>query len=213
MIGIGLKQGSVGRGRGVWLQGVADTVQNGHFSPTNSVACKQTKPSLFLFSARGTVGLIRRQSIQPFWPRSSMRRPEMASTYAKRLAKLEELLAAQTNKPLAIIWIEEGESREDACVKKGVDPSLAHRCVFVRWKTSEETVISPPAYPWDQVVEAGPPDEEAKEVQVEPVSSPPTREPDPEAENRYRLAIEQREREIVNEKLQEGYERFARSIV
>ena len=45
----------------------------------------------------------------------------MASTFSKRLAKLEELLASRLNQPLATLWLDEGETREERCIKAGYE--------------------------------------------------------------------------------------------
>ena len=82
----------------------------------------------------------------------------MASTYAKRLQKLEELLASKLNKPLAFVWINTGETREQACLRAGYDPSQASRIKFCRWMTPEEAAAAAPP-PWDQPHEPDPPEE------------------------------------------------------
>jgi hypothetical protein len=59
----------------------------------------------------------------------------MASPFAKRLEKLEQLLASKINRPLAFLWQHAGESQEDACIRCGYDPSQADRIRFYRWMT------------------------------------------------------------------------------
>ena len=81
----------------------------------------------------------------------------MASAYSKRLSKLEELLAARINAPLAFIWMHAGESREEACARCGYDPAMVNRLRFVRWLTEEEATADPPLDAW---AEPGPPGED-----------------------------------------------------
>jgi hypothetical protein len=57
----------------------------------------------------------------------------MASIYAKRLAKLEELLAARINQPLATLWREAGERQEECCARCGYDVSQISKITFIRW--------------------------------------------------------------------------------
>jgi hypothetical protein len=149
----------------------------------------------------------------------------MASTFSKRLAKLEELLASKINQPLATLWPNAGETREQACIRCGYDPSQLDRIRFVRWLDPALGEATPPPAP----LEYGPPSEEPvittksstpqqtefEELIANRPSNPKDApiEPDLEAETRYRAAIEQREREIVQEKLAEATARFAKSIV
>jgi hypothetical protein len=135
----------------------------------------------------------------------------MASTYAKRLQRLEEQMAARINKPLAYIWVDAGETRDEAIAKAGYDPSQADRITTIRWMTSAEAASAPPK-PWD-VPDPGPlPDEPQQEA------SPPPDEPtavpyvDEHAEKRYREAIARREAEIITEKLFDDRRRFAKTI-
>jgi hypothetical protein len=44
----------------------------------------------------------------------------MASTFSKRLAKLEEQLAAKINAPIAWLWLNADETEEQACAKAGL---------------------------------------------------------------------------------------------
>jgi hypothetical protein len=104
----------------------------------------------------------------------------MASTHAKRLAKLEELMASRLNQPLATLWLDEGVSREEACIRAGYDVSLVDRIRFVRWMTKEEAGIDPPSYSWDQAKEPGPPKDDLHRS-VEPEARPAqVVTPDPE---------------------------------
>ena len=138
----------------------------------------------------------------------------MASAYSKRLAKLEELLASKINKPLAYLWLNAGETREEACVRAGYDPSQAGRINFVRW-LDPELGEAPKEYSWD-VPEAGSPKDETPRVTPDPEPRRPvTPDPvvDPDAETRYREAIERREAELVAEKLHAETKAFAKTIV
>ncbi len=72
----------------------------------------------------------------------------MASAYSKRLAKLEELLASKVNRPLAYLWLNDGETREECCIRAGYDPSQIDR--FCRWLDPALDEIRP-EYAWDQV--------------------------------------------------------------
>src|SRR5207344_669832 len=130
----------------------------------------------------------------------------MASALHKRLAKLEEALASKLNQPLAYVWINDGETREDAIVRAGYSLDQAHRIKTIRWLTSEEAAAAAPL-PWDVPDPGPPPDgpgvEAASTLAPEPRSEvgrqdrPSRVQPkfDEEAESRYRLAIEERERE------------------
>jgi hypothetical protein len=145
----------------------------------------------------------------------------MASPFAKRLAKLEEQMAAKVNQPLAYLWRERDESHADACIRAGYAQADHRRVMTIGWMTAERAKVAAPL-PWD-VPDPGPP----------PDSQPPSQEPpepqneasrsnrpsktapkfDEEAESRYRLALEEREREIINEKLYDAAKAFAKSIV
>ena len=140
----------------------------------------------------------------------------MASTYAKHLQKLEEQMASRINQPLAHVWVEAGETREEAIVRAGYDLSQADRIKTIRWMTRAESASAPPK-PWDQPHEPGPPPEDRPQVgddagqtvrgdvrRSEAGETPAARTPDFEAEERYKAAVEQRAREIVAEKLAEA---------
>jgi hypothetical protein len=58
----------------------------------------------------------------------------MASTFSKRLVKLEEQLAAKINAPIAWLWLNADETEEQACAEAGIDPSEVHRIRFIRWQ-------------------------------------------------------------------------------
>ena len=131
----------------------------------------------------------------------------MASAYSKRLAKLEELLAARINAPLAFIWMHAGESREEACARCGYDPAMVNRLRFVRWLTEEEATADPPLDAW---AEPGPLGED---VVPDPVQELPAKDAvDLEAAERYRTAVERRAAELVAEKLAGATSKFAKTI-
>jgi hypothetical protein len=139
----------------------------------------------------------------------------MASTYAKRLAKLEELLASRINQPLAYLWLNAGETQEQACIRCGYDPSQASRIRFCRWLTPEENAVASKPH-WDDP-DPGLPDDAGQTVKGEVPRSeagatPAPREPDPADVARYRDAIEQQEREDTQEKLDIAAKLFIRSI-
>ena len=154
----------------------------------------------------------------------------MASPYAKRLQKLEELLASRINQPLATIWVEDGETKEEAITKAGYDPSMADRIHTVRWMSPEEIAAAPPP-PWE-VPHAGPPTDDAGQIVrgdaplSETGETPVARNPDAEdgakhqldleeliaANEKYEAAIKRRESEIVSEKLQAATRAFSKSI-
>jgi hypothetical protein len=151
----------------------------------------------------------------------------MASTYAKRLAKLEELMAAKLNVPLAHIWLEAGETREEAIERAGYDLSQADRITTIRWRDERETGIAPPSFSWDDPEPGPPADSQQQTDQVEDDAgqtvrgdvqrseageTPAACTPDFETEERYKAAVEQRAREIVAEKLAEATAKFSKSI-
>jgi hypothetical protein len=139
--------------------------------------------------------------------------------FASRLAKLEELIASQVNKPIATVWVDVGETQEQACVRCGHDPALAPMIMFIRW-LDPQLGETPPEFSWD-VPEPGPPkdgagqnvsrDAQRSEIGETPVARNPTPDLD-EAETRYRAAIEEREREVIAEKLHDAAKAFAKSI-
>jgi hypothetical protein len=133
----------------------------------------------------------------------------MASNYAERLQKLEELLASRINQPLAYLWQQSGESREQTCVRAGFDPSQIDRIKFVRWLTPEEAGINPPSYSWDQLNKPSPPQDEPKPQ--DPVEDP-VELPVLETETQYQERLERERRRLQAEKLAEANYRFARSI-
>ena len=134
----------------------------------------------------------------------------MASAYAKRLAKLEELLASRINQPHATLWQHAGETQEECCIRRGYDPLQASKIRFVRW-LDPALGEAPPEFSWD-VPEPGPPSDDAgqtvrraaqrSEIGETPVAR--TFDDLEEAESRYREAIKQREAEIVQEKVAEA---------
>jgi hypothetical protein len=147
----------------------------------------------------------------------------VASTYAKRLAKLEELLADKVNQPLAYLWLEDGETHEECCIRCGYDPSQIDRITFIRW-LDPALGEGPKEYGWD-VPEAGPPkdpeptiEDDAGQIvrgdaqRSEAGATPAARDPDFEQETRYREALERREREDIQDKLDIAAKAFARSI-
>ena len=125
----------------------------------------------------------------------------MASTYAKRLAKLEELMASRLNEPLATLWLNAGETREQVCIRAGYDVSMVDRIRFVRWLTEDEVAAAPPSYTWDQANQPGPPQDDPRE-------DPPAQDPQEEEEYQERIA-----RRLQTEKLFEATKAFAKTIV
>jgi hypothetical protein len=91
----------------------------------------------------------------------------VANAFAKRLARLEELLAAKLNRPLAFLWLRDGESQEEACIRAGYDPAMVGRIFFVRWLTKAEIAAERPS--WEETNEPGPPREDL-------VADPPQQE-------------------------------------
>jgi hypothetical protein len=150
----------------------------------------------------------------------------MASTYAKRLQKLEEQMASRINQPLAHVWVEAGETREEAIVRAGYDLSQADRIKTIRWMTPEEGKLAAPK-PWDQPHEPGPPKDdlhrsvepEARPAQfvtpdpeMQSLSEDPLTHPvpvDPVEEDIDRRAA----RRLLNEKLFEATKAFSKTIV
>jgi hypothetical protein len=126
----------------------------------------------------------------------------MASTYAKRLQRLEEQMASGLNQPLAYVWVEAGETREEAIVRAGYDLSQADRIKTIRWMTRAESASAPPK-PWDLLHGAGPlPDEGPSAASM--LAPEPRSEGDPFAK---------RESEMTTERIEEGYKKFAKSFV
>jgi hypothetical protein len=137
----------------------------------------------------------------------------MASPFTKRLERLEALLASKINAPLTTLWIDQGQSKAEACIRSGYDPSQLDRIRFVRWLDPALGEAAPPPAP----AEHGPPEEapdrpDPQQIDLEELIAAAPIEPDPEAETRYREAIERREKEIVAEKLQAATTAFAKSI-
>ena len=80
----------------------------------------------------------------------------MASPYAKRLEKLEALLASKINRPVAHLWREPGETQEECCVRHGYDPSHVGQIMFIRWlDPTRGEVATPIQHPLDPVIELG----------------------------------------------------------
>ena len=143
----------------------------------------------------------------------------MPSPLNKRLEKIEQLLADRINKPLATIWLDDGETREQACIRLGYDPSQVDRIHFIRWLTPEEGKTAPKPH-WDEP-QAGPPDASGSlhsETSTPSVTeiAPQPKQMDLEqmiaARERYERAIKRREAEIVAEKLAAASKAFAKSI-
>jgi hypothetical protein len=149
----------------------------------------------------------------------------MASPFSKRLQKLEEAMASRLNQPIGTVFLEQGETKLDACVRAGYDPAYIDQVMSVRWLDPEkgEAHVEPELL-------AGPPDDPEgppplpNAHQSEPIDTQNSAtEPDPSrqvdieeliaARERYDAAIRKREAEIVTEKLQEATRRFGNSIV
>jgi hypothetical protein len=90
----------------------------------------------------------------------------MANAFTKRLEKLEAMMASRINAPLAFIFVNTGETNEEAAVRCGYDVSQLDRIRFVRWLDPARGE-APPEYSWE-TPEPGPP------------SEAPLRIPDPE---------------------------------
>jgi hypothetical protein len=67
------------------------------------------------------------------------------------------VLDPMADKPLATLWLNDGETREEAAARAGYDPADAARLRFVRWLTPDEIAAAAPSYPWDEANEPGPP--------------------------------------------------------
>jgi hypothetical protein len=150
----------------------------------------------------------------------------MASNLAKRLARLEELLAARLNTPVALLWLGEGQdpgALTDELVASGqIGAADRPRVRFVRWQTEAEsakaeiwraddekkTGLEPGPGPLAEV-HVGIADHGSHETSGSPVElAAPL-----ETEDQYRERLKREERRLVNEKIEEAAIRYARSIV
>jgi hypothetical protein len=106
----------------------------------------------------------------------------------------------------SIWWDSEDETREEAAIRAGYTADQVPQLRFIRWLRTGESGVSPYAKP--APLDPGPPEDRDHAAQDRDHAAQDPG-PDPAAVARYRKAVEEREREIVNDKLRDGLNKIS----
>jgi hypothetical protein len=123
------------------------------------------------------------------------------------------VLDPAANEAIGSVWLNDGETKEQAAVRAGYDVAQVPQLRFIRWMTHEESAKAPLPH-WDDP-EPGPPKDELEPQApaVDPVQERLDRAAkEHEAQKRYEAAIEEDRRRTINERLAHANRLFGRSI-
>jgi hypothetical protein len=141
----------------------------------------------------------------------------MASTFSKRLAKLEEALANRINAPTAFKFVGRDETEaqgEDRLIAAGeIGEADRGRVQFIRGWRTVANLLQPLTGGGGELPHARPDIAAEIVTEITERSEPPRWQDKYETEEEYRLRLKREERRMLNEKLADARTKIARSIV